>query len=89
MKQIQTKSGMVITDQKRILKEIQNFYCDLFKSKDCNIENYNYKEEITRANVKCIPKVQLGQAISVTELGKALKKMNNSKSLFKSLLGKT
>ena len=41
---------------------------------------YNYKEEITRANVKCIPKVQLGQAISVTELGKALKKMNNSKS---------
>ena len=73
-------SGTVVTGQKHILKEIQNFYCKLFKSKDCNVETHNQKEEIKRANVKCIPKVQLGQPISVTELGSALKKMKNSKS---------
>ena len=80
MKKLETNSGTVVTGQKHILKEIQNFYCKLFKSKDCNVETHNQKEEIKRANVKCIPKVQLGQPISVTELGSALKKMKNSKS---------
>ena len=80
MKKIQTNSGNIITDQKEILKEIQNFYSKLFKSKDYNLENFNYKEEIKRANVKRIPKIQLGQEISVLELGTALKKMKNSKS---------
>ena len=75
MKKLETNSGTVVTGQKHILKEIQNFYCKLFKSKDCNVETHNQKEEIKRANVKCIPKVQLGQPISVTELGSALKKM--------------
>ena len=74
MKKIQTNSGTVVMDQKLILKEIENFYCNLFKSKDHNIENYNYKEEIKRANLKCVEKVQLGQEVSVTELGRALKK---------------
>ena len=78
MKKIQTNSGTIVTDQKNILKEIQKFYHNLFKSRDCNIETYNAKEEITRAGLKKIPKSVLGHPISAKELGFVLKKMKNN-----------
>ena len=49
-----------------------------FKSRDCNIEHYNPKEEITHADLK--RKIQLGHKISATELGVVLEKMKNNKS---------
>ena len=39
MKKVQAEFGAVISDQKSIPKEIQNFYQNLFKSGDYNIEN--------------------------------------------------
>ena len=74
MKKRQTNSGTIVTDQKSILKEIQRFYHNLFKSRDCNIETFNAKEEITRAGLKMIPKTVLGHHISAKELGFVLKK---------------
>ena len=80
MKKIQTNLGTIVMDQKSILKEIQKFYHNLFKSRDCNIETYNAKEEITRAGLNMIPKTVLGHHISAKELGFVLKKMKNNKS---------
>ena len=74
MKKVKDKFSVVISDLKSILKEIQNFYHNLFKSRDCNIENCNAKEEIAHVNLKRIPKIQLGHKISATELGAVLKK---------------
>ena len=79
MKKVQDQFGVVISDQKSILKEIQNFYDNLCKLRDCNIEIYNSKEEFAHANLKHIPNIQLGHKMSATELDAAVKKMKNNR----------
>ena len=76
VKKVQDKFCVVISAQKNILKKekFKIFTTVCSNQRDCIIENYNPKEEIAHANLKCIPKIQLGQKISATELGAVLKK---------------
>ena len=72
IRKIETKTGDIITDQKAILKNVEKFYHNLFRSRDNKDHNYNMKEEIRNAKLKTIPKVQLGSPILVSELGQFL-----------------
>ena len=80
IRKVQTSNGTVVTDQKKILKEVENYYHNLFKSRDYVIQSHNVKEEIIQAKLKHIPGIVLGNKISVTEIGAVLKKMQNNKS---------
>ena len=57
MKKLQTDSGSIITDQKSILKEIQKYYSNLFKSRYHQNQNNIAREEISRANLKQVNKI--------------------------------
>ena len=80
IRKVQTRDRTVITEQEKVLKEIENYYHNLFKSKDDIIQSHNAKDIITQAKLKHVPKVELGKEISVTEIGATLRKMKNNKS---------
>ena len=80
IKKIQTADGSVITEQHQILKEVQKFYSNLFKSKDNSLGTSDISEMPELQNIKKISQPNLGREMSTNELGNVLKKMKNNKS---------
>ncbi|KAK3107474.1 hypothetical protein FSP39_015361 [Pinctada imbricata] len=75
--------GVIITEQTAILKEIETFYSNLYKSKDDTISNISLEELL---NYNDIPKLTVENAntlegkITYKEASTALKNMKNFKS---------
>ena len=80
IKKLKLTNDSIITYQKQILKEVQNFYSQLFsKKKVCVSEPYLVQNSLLD-KIKKIPNLHLGRALDVTELGVILKKMKSNKS---------
>ena len=74
-KKLKLTNDSIITDQKQILKEVENFYSQLFcKKKVCVSELYLVQNSLID-KIKKIPNLHLGRALDVPELGVILKKM--------------
>ena len=80
IRKLKTNTGSTITDQKKILSEIESFYKDLFKRDQSLPENFNYAENIARLGLKSVNEKHLGDLLSTQELGTVLKNMKNNKS---------
>ena len=80
IRKLQTKNGTVLTDQKQILKEVEQFYANLFKRKRILKEMSSVNEHISQARLKQTVNSELGDLVSDKELGKVLKHMKNNKS---------
>ena len=81
IKKLKLADNSIITDQNKILKEVQEFYSK-FNSKDvCLLEPYLIQNSLINKILK-IPNLDLGTNLNVNKLGAVLKKMKK-----KSLLG--
>ena len=80
IRKLQTNNGTVLTDQKQILKEVEQFYANLFKRKRILKEMSSVNEHISQARLKQTVTSELGDLVSDKELGKVLKHMKNNKS---------
>ena len=69
------KGNSFLTDQKSILKEVESFYEKLFKNKDDIRPKKSLKSMLHLPNEKRVKDKNLGEEISVKELGEALKNM--------------
>ena len=75
IKRLKLADNSTITDQRRILKEVQEFYSKLFSSRDvCLTEPYLVQNSLIN-KLKKIPNLDLGTILNVNELGDVLKKM--------------
>ena len=80
-RKLQTNNGTILTDQKQILIEVEQFYANLFKRKRILKEMNSVNEHIFQARLKQTVNSELGDLVSDKELGKVLKYMkNNNKS---------
>ena len=80
IKRLKLADNSTITDQRRILKEVQEFYSKLFSSRDvCLTEPYLVQNSLIN-KLKKIPNLDLGTILNVNELGAVLKKMKKNKS---------
>ena len=80
IRKLQTSNGAIITDQKKILAEVEQFYANLFKKKTNTTENSCVNDNISQAKLQHISNPELGELTSPQELGQVLKKMKNNKS---------
>ena len=74
--------GQSITDQKEILEETRNFYANLFKNKDSdlnedNIELLNSLSGLSKLSEK--ESNELEETLTIDEISQAFKKMKNFK----------
>ena len=67
-------------DQKEILKEITDYYTNLFKNKDNELENVNLTVLLKDAMMSKINETDLGKPLMTKELNNVLKNMKNNKT---------
>ena len=78
IKKLKLADNSAVTDQKRILKEVQEFYSELFNNKDvCLAETCLVENSLTN-KIKTIPNLDLGTILNVNDLGAVLKKMKKN-----------
>ena len=80
IRKLQTRDNSVLTEQKSILKEVENFYKKLFQNKDDFFPKTSPLSTLHLPIEKKVKDQNLGKEISVKELGEALKNMKNNKS---------
>ena len=80
IRKLHLSDGSEIKDQKKILLEVQKFYSQLFKAKDKDVYDTRSFEYINFQSLKKISNPNLGNPITVEELGNVLKKFKNNKS---------
>ena len=61
IKKVQTADSSVITEQHQILKEVQKFYSNLFKSKDNSLGTSDISEMPELQNIKKISQLNMGR----------------------------
>ena len=67
-------------DQKEILKEITDYYTNLFKNKDNELEKVDLTVLLKDAMMPKIDEADLGKPLMTKELENVLKKMKNNKT---------
>ena len=67
-------------DQQEILKEITDYYTNLFKSKDNELEKVYLTVLLKDAMMSKIDEADLGKPLMTKKLENALKKMKNNKT---------
>ena len=80
IRKIKTPEGTLITDQQKVLNEIQKFYSNLFQNSDRDLKEENITSLLDSLKSKKVNTPNLGHAITVQELANTLKKMKNGKS---------
>ena len=74
----------VITDQKLILKNTENFYANLFKDRNCFARYPQIEKDIeiflNNNKKNTVKNVKLGQDLKIYEISQALKSMKNNKT---------
>ena len=80
MKKLQMPNGDIITDQKDILTRINDFYANLFRNKDQELNTETLDNLLRNKTYGRIQTTDLGRPLTVIEIGNVLKKMKNSKS---------
>ena len=72
--------GSEITEQSKILTAVKDFYSNLFENKDQNFEEQKFEKLLNLEKIRKISVSDLGQKITVTQLGNSLNNMKNDKS---------
>ena len=80
IRKIKKSDGTIITEQQKVLNEIQRFYSNLFQNCDRDLKNENIPNLLNSLKSKKINDPDLGKVITVKELANVLKKMKNGKS---------
>ena len=76
-------NGEIITEQKKILHQVKEYYVKLFKNKDSELDTTKLSEVIDLSQIKKLTHsqaLQLEGPVTLTELGNALKSMKNNKT---------
>ena len=79
IRKVRLNNGEVITDQEGILSQVQQYYSNLFKSKDDTLQSINFENLDIKSSTR-IPEEDIGLPITVDEVGQVLKKMKSNKS---------
>ena len=79
IKKVRLNHGEVITDQEGILSQVQQYYCNLFESKEDTLQSIKLESLGIKSNAK-IPEQDIGTLLTVDEAGQVLKKMKSNKS---------
>ena len=79
IKKVTLEDGNVVTQQEKILDQIQQYYCRLFENKDHLLDNVVI-ENLGIEQLKNPPKQDIGALLSVKEIGAVLKKMKSNKT---------
>ena len=80
IRKIKKSDGTIITEQQKVLNEIQRFYSNLFQNCDRDLKNENIPNLLNSLKSKKINDLDIGQVITVKELANVLKKMKSGKS---------
>ena len=83
IRKICTENGEILTNQDNILKNIKDYYGNLFKSRDALIEDIDLNQTLDQNFVKKLSTTQahsLEGKIQLEELNRALKNMKNNKT---------
>ena len=83
IRKIHLDNGTIITEQGIILNQVKDYYADLFKSKDTELIDINLSETRKDSDVTKLTNTQaqsLEGAITLSEIGQALKCMKNNKT---------
>ena len=76
IKKLETYGGKILQDQKEILKEITDYYTNLFKNKDNELEKVDFTVLLKDAMMPKIDEADLGKPL----IENVLKKMKNNKT---------
>ena len=82
VKRVVTDDGSVITNQKDILNELKNYYQNLFKSKDAELQDCNISDLQSLRGFKKLSSNDansLEGCLTINEISEALRKMKNQK----------
>ena len=77
IRKLQLNNGSIVTQQEEVLHHIRTFYENLFKSRDNNLNNVDFKEMGLKEGA---PLEEMGNLLTVEELGVVLKRMKSNKT---------
>ena len=84
IRKLELSDKTVITDQKLILKNTENFYANLFKDRNCFARYPQIEKDIeillNNNKKNTVKNVKLGQDLKIYEISQALKSMKNNKT---------
>ena len=83
MKKLTLENGETVFEQNAILNLVKQFYADLFKSRDDQIDNIDLETMLEKTDIAKLSRKEataLEGPLTIDELGIALKKMKNNKT---------